>query len=285
MLDLCNFDLNRMERFGPFEVYGYRFQPKDTRHRRPPAYEPRGMYTNASVKVPKRQRDSVIFLGGRDLTNRKRKLIEDMMVIASLLVGHNVELKSHSGWREFPLCRGKHLKQVAYDWNDFRIALETATARLLEPEWKRLYENGFHIRMLYCYSDTTTAELRFLGYCAIWEFLYYCNNRIVSYKKLTDTSLQAKLCYLVSRYLLEHGMRVSHDALRVFCDMRNQFAHSGKLPILNPKSPYRSLTWEECREEIGVFEGLTQALVLKTLAVDLQNCSIGMLAANRLIKN
>jgi len=189
-------------------------------------------------------------------------------MVVSICIGRNVVPKFYERRLEFPLCSAKHCEIVSRNSTELNAHLETAIAQIRESEWQRKYDNGFHVRAFYNASDIFVAEPRFLADVTIWEYLYYCNNRGMSYDTLRSVSLNTKINYLVKEYLVDNVSSIPEKCLRIFSDIRHQLSHNGKLPIENPKSPFKHLGWNGCREYLKLFKRLTQVLVLKTMEID-----------------
>ena len=177
--------------------------------------------------------------------------------------------------REFPLCSKKHCEMVSRNSLELKTHLDSAIAATQESEWQRKYDDGFHVKAFYNAAEILVTEPRFLADITVWEYLYYCNNRTMTYDTLRRVSLNTKINYLVKKYLVDSVSSIPGERLKIFADMRNQLSHNGKLPIDNPKSRFRHLSWVGCRKYIRLFNHLTQALVLKTLEIDaLENLKI-----------
>jgi hypothetical protein len=273
---LYNLNFLKAEDFQPFTVDGYTFYPVPERQpRKQVVYTPehalrfnRRVHLNARVSIPARQKDSILRKGGKDLNNRKIKFLEDLLVIISICIGRNVVPKFCEKRLEFPLCSAKHCEMVSKNSTELRTHLESAISEIRKDEWQQKYDNGFHVRAFYNASDIFVAEPRFLADITIWEYLYYCSNRSMSYYALTNVSLNTKLNYLVRKYLMDNVRSIPEERLRIFKDIRHQLSHSGKLPIENPQSPFQHLGWSGFREYLKLFRHLTQVLVLKTIGID-----------------
>ncbi|MCK5594852.1 hypothetical protein KAI19_01590 [bacterium] len=202
---------------------------------------------------------------------RSIKFLEDLLVVISICIGRNVVPKFYEKRLEFPLCSAKHCEIISKNSTELKTHLKTAITEIFKNEWQEKYDNGFHIRAFYNASSIFFTEPRFLEDVTIWEYLYYCNNRSVSYDALTSTSLNTKINYLVKKYLVSSVASIPEECLRIFSDVRNQLSHSGKLPIENPKSPFQHLDWDECKKYLELFRHLTQVLVFKTMGLDTFN--------------
>lgn len=276
LLRLYNLNFRYAEDFQPFTVDGYTFYPIPERQpqrrvRTTPDEElryNRGMHLNARVSIPAKQRDSIFRKGGRYSRHRRIKFLEDLLMVVSICIGQNVVPKFYEKRLEFPLCSRKHCEMVSRNSTELKAHLETAITEIRKSEWQRKYDNGFHVRAFYNASDIFVTEPRFLADVTIWEYLYYCNNRSMSYDTLQRVRLNTKINYLVKEYLVHSVASIPEERLRIFRDIRNQLTHSGKLPIENPKSPFQRLGWSGCGEYLRLFSHLTQVLVLKTMGID-----------------
>jgi len=276
IFNLYNFNFHFEEDFAPFEIHGYTFFPiQGKQPKKRMIYTSsyflesnRCMELNAKVSIPSRQRDSVFRKGGIYHDGRKIKLLDDLLVIISILIGRNVIPKSYEKLLEFPLCSGKHCECVSRNSDELQKHLSIATPSILARDWQEKYENGFHVRSFYNASNIFVAEPRFLADMAIWEYLYHRYHRNLSYDSLNKRTLNTKINFLVKEYLLPSLTSLPEERLRIFSDMRNQLSHNGKLPIQNPRSPFIGLGWIGCRKYLKLFNRLTQVLILKTLGVD-----------------
>lgn len=284
---LCNLQFLEHSRFKPFEIAGYRFEPIPQKlpitRNRAHNLNTCNMHITARVTLPSRQRDSVLFRGGRLDDRWKRKFIEDILILMSILISRKVVLRCHRVYRFFPTWAGLHCEEVARDSASLRDYLAVAIPEILGRDWQRRFVDGFHVRTFYNFSDITNAEARYLADITIWEFLYYCENKtILTYDQLVRKSLNAKLNFLLKTYLIPSHKKIRHNQLDVFVHLRNQLSHNGKLPIENPKSRFRTLNWNGCKAYMDLFKRLTQALVLKTLNIDARK-TLGMTELKELL--
>jgi hypothetical protein len=274
--NLYNFNFFSAEDFQPFTVDGYTFSP--TPERQPQngiIFSPedelkfnRRMSLNAKVSIPARQRNSVFRKGGVYTGNRKIKFLEDLLNVISICIGRNVVPKFHKKRHEFPLCSAKHCDLISKNSTELEIDLNIVAPRILDLDWQRKYDNGFHVRKFYNSSDIFVLEPRFLADITIWEYLYSCNHRDMPYGRLNRVTLNTKINYLIKTYLLTTVSAIPEEQFRIFSDLRNQLSHNGKLPIQNPSSPHLNLAWAASKKYMILFRRLTQALVLKTIGID-----------------
>ncbi len=273
---LYNLNFLWADDFQSFTVDGYTFHPiSEKQPVRNSTYNSnnavkynRNMHLNARVSLPPRQKDSIFHKGGRYTENRKIKFLEDILVVISVCIGRNVVPKFYKTRRDFPLCSAKHCETASKNSNELKAHLEIAIEEIMKSEWQEKYDNGFHIRAFYNAANILVAEPRFLADVTIWEYLYYCNNRSMTYDKLICISLNTKINYLVKQYLVDNKSSIREERLRVFSDLRNQLSHYGKLPIENPKSMFQKMGWHGCEKYLLFFKRLTQALVLQTIKID-----------------
>lgn len=277
LLRLYNLNFLFAEDFQPFTVDGYTFYPiperQPQRRVRTTSYYMlrynRRMHLNARVSIPAKQKDSIFRMGGRYSMHRRFKFLEDLLMFVSVCIGRNVVPKFCEKRIEFPLCSKKHCEIISKNSVELKTHLKTVITEIFKSEWQEKYDNGFHVRAFYNASSIFFTEPRFLEDVTIWEYLYYCNNRGVSYDTLTRISLNTKINYLVNECLISGVASIPDERLRIFSDIRNQLSHSGKLPIENPRSPFQHLDWDGCKEYMILFKRLTQVLVLKTVGLDI----------------
>jgi hypothetical protein len=275
-LGLYNLNFLQAKDFQPFTIDDYVFSPIPNKQPQIKSVNTsveiltynRNMHLNAHVCISAKQRDSVFRQGGKYSGNRKIKFIEDLLMVISICIGRNVVPVFYKTRLEFPLCSAKHCLMVSRNSTELSTHVKTAIAQIQDNTWQRKYDNGFHVRGFYNTSDILVAEPRFLADVTIWEYLYYCNNRSLTYEELRTVLLNSKINYLVREYLIDTVTAFPQERLRIFSDLRNQLSHNGKLPIENPKSPFSHLGWNGCREYLKLFNHLTQVLVLKTMGID-----------------
>ena len=139
IFNLYNFNFHFEEDFAPFEIHVYTFFPiQGKQPKKRMIYTSsyflesnRCMELNAKVSIPSRQRDSVFRKGGIYHDGRKIKLLDDLLVIISILIGRNVIPKSYEKLLEFPLCSGKHCECVSRNSDELQKHLSIATPSIL----------------------------------------------------------------------------------------------------------------------------------------------------------
>lgn len=274
--------------FPPFTVDDYEFHSQAPKN--PP---PIHIYThvmairsnrihrqNAFTQFSHSQEDSVLYRGGMIGTaaqpTQRRKFLEDILLLGSLLTASNWFMYSRRHIGEYPVVAKNHLRTIARDYLELQQDLPQLTTRLKDPAWQQQFNNGFHLKMLLNSSNNINTESRFLSRVIIWEFLY---------SKLFDReseNLQEIIKAILEHYwgtqvdqtiFLTH--RVNGLSKNIFYVLRNQLAHSGKLPIDRPyaeqwmiqipwEAPYGSMTGD-LRRYLIFFDELTQVIVMKTM--------------------
>lgn len=275
-LNLYNLNFLDVKHFKNFNIDGYSFYPISTKQpARKQIYSSgdflksnRKMHLNSYVIIPNKQESSIFYKGGKYSYHRERKFLDDLLNVISILVGRNVVTKFWEKYNDFPLCSSKHCSMISVNSTELQRDLEVAVSEIKNIDWQQKYDNGFHIVMFYNGTNVFVQEHRFLANMAIWEYLFYCDNRNKSYDYIENTSLNAKICFLVKKYFLHKKNKVRQENLRIFSDLRNQLSHSGKLPIKNPKSRYQKLSYIGCGKFMELFQHLTQVLVLKTVSIE-----------------
>lgn len=282
-LKICNLDFEVGKNPEKFEIDGYKFFPINE------AIKEKVTYTNrdftkyhrkhkvtCKVIVPKKQNDSIIFKGGRitqkfseSQTGRKRKFIEDILLIISLLIGRNVVLYSRKNFGQFPVIPFKNLKQISSNSDELRADLSIALRKIKTYEWQRKFNNGFHLIMLYYHANILHDESRFLANFVIWEWLY-----AHIYGKESGNLREIISSILHSVWMSDVDQNIYNASKHnIFSVLRNQLAHSGRLPINRPyaKTWMKQLSSEDIRAFFDFFNTLTQVLVMKTINPNCEN--------------
>lgn len=280
--------------FEPFDVEGYRFT---SAHPKPAGWpehsgssgehrvNARSVTVTGFVEFSGRQEDSILFKGGvigsRKVT-RKRKLIDDVLLLACLMTGRNWWLYSRRIYPDFPVVNKNHLKCIApgRGGEDAGLLIEKALRRVRLEPWQTQFEGGFHLRMLCNHSNILVTEVRFVSLVIIWEWLF-AHLQNPSGASVSDESGNLKEVFTAVLEEYWPG-EVNAEVLRsecIFHVLRNQLAHCGRLPI---DREYASDWMKElpCEfepfsgEGVGIidyihfFQQLTQVVVLKTLGLD-----------------
>lgn len=233
---------------------------------------------NAFVEFNGRQEDSILFSGGitGDIRKpRKRKLIDDVLVVGSLLNGRNWVLRARMNYQypSSPVISHPYLEDIGlHGRNQIESYFNTAFGKIKNIDWQQQYENGFHLRMLLNRANITNNESRFISNMVIWEWLY---------PHLTNPNRkESHNLHLIINEVLKHFFSSSpfngKKEDNIFYVLRNQLAHSGKIPInrLGVSSWMINLSWNGDANNPGIkkylsfFGKLTQVVVLKTLGID-----------------
>lgn len=287
---LVNVDVRLEDGQDFFTVDAYRIYP--VRYDFKAKEDSRRHKQNASVKFNGNQEDSILFKNVIITSNRKkprkRKLIDDVLVLGSLLNGRNWELYSRISYRypSAPLIPKHHLEDLGLDEkvkieSYFNAALE----KIRDTTWQKQYENGFHLRMLLNHANIIHLESRFLSNVVIWEWLYL---------HLTNPNRLEKkypLNFILNNVIKNFWPNMAFDGNNIFFVLRNQLAHSGKLPIdRGYAEPW--MTQLVCngddrnpgvKQYLKFFDRLTQVVVLKTLDIDAE--IIGSHELSNFLKN
>jgi len=139
-------------------------------------------------------------------------------------------------------------------------------ATIRDVKWQRRFLNGFHLRMLYNSANVFTGETRFLSNMVIWEWLF---SRLKG--KESDNRTEIIAGVLIEYWHDETNHQVFGKGKRnILYVLRNQLAHSGRLPIDRPyaDSVMRRLSGDDVGAYQKLFDTLTQTVVLKTLGLD-----------------
>ena len=279
--------------FEPFDVEGYHFTslypkpagwPENSGRSGQSGFDTRSVTHTGFVEFSGRQEDSILFRGGVIGTargTRKRKLIDDVLLLACLLTGRNWWLYSRRMYPDFPVINANHLSCIApgEGGQDAGLMIEEALQCVRSELWQTQFEGGFHLRMLRNHANILATEARFLSLVVIWEWLFaHLQNPIGA--SISDESRDLKEIF--TTVLEEYWPGKVNSSLLlsecIFHVLRNQLAHSGRLPIDRDKSPgwmkklhcdfrYFSGKGVGVIDYIHFFQQLTQVVVLKTLGV------------------
>jgi len=239
---LTNVTFLRDEYFEPFSVDRYTFFSNRSLNQeasgvrvydKKEAWDHRQHKQNAYVKYSI-QEPSILFRGGRVGNRRKsiqRKLLEDLLVLGSLLTSRNWQLYSRRNHPQFPAVSSNHLEHISKDSKQCKKYLNTALTKLKDPAWQTQFDSGFHLRMLLNHSNILNTESRFLAMVVIWEWLY---PHLKNPKGATPSDESNNLVKIFSFILKQFWPSEFNPILaksNIFHVLRNQLAHSGKLPI------------------------------------------------------
>lgn len=280
VIKICNLNFEGDNNFYEFEIDGYKFLPTIDTKKENIVYNKsyfikyqRKHKETCKVIVPKKQNDSIIFMGGRitrkfseSQTGRKRKFTEDILLLISLLIGRNVVLYSQKNCRQFPAIPCKRLKPISSNSNELKADLLKVLQQIKNNDWQKKYDNGYHLIMLYYHANILHEESRFLSHFVIWEWLYahFSGKESRDLRRIFSSIL---LNYWKSN-LNENIFNV--DKHNIFTVLRNQLAHSGRFPINRPFADewMKELTMDEIIPYINFLDTLTQLIVLKTLGLN-----------------
>lgn len=234
---------------------------------------------NAYLEFSGTQPESILFKGGliiSDDSQRKRKLVDDILVIGSLIDGTNWGFYSNRNAKSFPLASHPYLESIQLSTkNDIEGGFKNALDCLKSSQWQTQFENGFHLRMLLNRANIYNTESRFLSNVVIWEWLYpHLKNPKGASVDDETTDLAVIFSFILDQYWPDRVFR----GVNIFHVLRNQLAHSGKVPIDRNRQlvePWmRKLTWLREDSTPGIddylqfFDKLTQVLILKTLNIN-----------------
>lgn len=242
-----------------FEIFGYSFTRKD----------------DDVYGVSGEQRLSIIRLGGSFGDSRMPRpfeLLDDILIIGSLLTGRN--------WFREELNNIEYPQRLLSNINSFKSLffknpqklfsiIELCLNKMSDQKWQQKYENGFHLKMLLNHSNIFHDEAKFLSMMVIWEWLY--------------THIEGKESFdlqkIIQKVLIDSFGKHSVPKKNIFYVLRNQLAHSGRLPI---DREYAEVWMENLSHEDGddlhnssikrylsFFDELTRIVVFKTLDIHL----------------
>ena len=274
--------------FKPFKVDGHTFYSQN------PQNQPRSrVYTstqalrdnrrhrqNAYVEYSGAQGASILFRGGRvgtDCRNsRERKFLEDLLVFGSILTPQNWQLFSRRDFTQYPVISRNHMEYISKNAEQCKQHLDIAVSKLKDASWQIQFENGFHFLMLLNHANILNAESRFLSMVVIWEWLYpHLRNPNGATPKDESNNL-LEVFFFILKQFWPSQFNISLERSNIFHVLRNQLAHSGKLPINRSyaKLWMTQILWDYEDTTKGIsdylkfFDRLTQIVVLKTIGID-----------------
>lgn len=235
---------------------------------------------NAYVEHESKQEESVIFRGGLEgnkLRPRKRKFLDDLLVLGSVLTARNWGLFSRRDSTQYPVVSRNHLEYISKDAGECKQHLDTAVGKLKDATWQKQYDNGFHLSMLLNHANILNSESRFLSMVTIWEWLYpHLKNPIQATSNDESENLHEVFSFILKNFwpneadstIFTNG-RVGGVSKNVFYVLRNQLTHSGRLPIDRSYAEQwmKNLGRGDSRY-LKFFDRLTQIVVLKTLGIE-----------------
>ncbi|MFZ2187782.1 MAG: hypothetical protein WAV46_04125 [Candidatus Moraniibacteriota bacterium] len=273
----------------PFSAFGYTFYPKNIK--KFPKNEIRITTSkqiiksnrkhkqNAYVEYSGHQIDSILYRGGRVGENKfksiKRKFLEDILVIGSLLSAQNWQLFSRRSLSHYPLVSRNMLECISDNADQCGKQIGIAAEKLTNPLWQKQFDDGFHLRMLINHSNIFITESRFLNMVVIWEWLYpHLKNPSGATPSDESSNLKEIFSFILKKYWPKDFNEQLFEKSNIFHVLRNQLAHSGKTPIDRSYAEewMTKIQWEKGLEQyLRFFDNLTQVLVLKTLGIDAES--------------
>jgi hypothetical protein len=234
---------------------------------------------NAFVEFSGKQRSSLLFEGGvvgNKKNYRKRKLLDDILVIGSILDGWNWALYSRRNFPCYPAISQPYLEGIdLVGKNDIEECFNKILNKIMNNSWKKQYENGFHLRMLLNRANIINHESGFLSNVVIWEWLY---PHLKNPNGAMSNDKNYGLIEIINSILRHFWLDNSGCENEIFYVLRNQLAHSGRLPINSNRRHVedlmKKLKWERSLGKPGIldyilfFDKLTQTVVLKTLDIN-----------------
>lgn len=234
---------------------------------------------NAYIQFSHKQLDSIIFKGGRIGTRArltlKRKFIEDILILGSLLTAQNWCLYSRRNTSGYPVTPTNHLRSISRDYQELQQDLPILIAKLKDSSWQQQFDGSFHLISLLNHSNINNSESRFLSMVVIWEFIYA---KLFGESENLHKIIKGLLEYFwpnkVNTNIFQNS-RIQRISKNFFYVLRNQLAHSGKLPINRPyaeswmcsvpfEAPFGSMT-KDIMDYLRFFDELTQVIVMKTM--------------------
>lgn len=227
------------------------------------------------------QADSIIFRGG-NITDRAgnllqpRKFIDDILLIGSISFGWNWNLHHRIKSPSFPPTSIPYLTNIELSGrNAIEQHFQKTISKIQDISWQQQFANGFHLRMLLNHANINHTESRFLSNIVIWEWLYPHLKNPDGATRSDEDHLNIVIDYILDKF----WPRRTYKGKNIFHILRNQLAHSGKIPINrnNADSWMTELEWKANASGAGVedyisfFEKLTQVVVLKTLDINVEN--------------
>lgn len=273
----------------PFSVDGYTFHPQNSlSNRNQPVRVIRGdrilndnrrHKQNAYVEYKGKQKESIIFMGGLEgnrFRPRKRKFLDDILLLGSILTAQNWGLFSRRNTTQYPVVSRNHLEYISKDAGQCKQHLDIAVNKIKDALWQKQFDNGFHLRTLLNHANILNAESRFISMVVIWEWLYpHLKNPNGTTPNDESNNLLEIFSFILKTYW-PTKFNVILDTKNILHSLRNQLAHSGKLPIDRSYAEtwMTQIPWEGNGTSRGIsdylkfFDRLTQVLVLKTIGID-----------------
>ncbi|HAH04570.1 MAG: hypothetical protein UV78_C0063G0002 [Parcubacteria group bacterium GW2011_GWA2_43_17] len=272
----------------PFSVSGYTFYPANSQNRpssEVSIYRDKKIFRgnikhkqNAYVEYTGVQENSIVFRGGLEgnkYHHRQRKFLDDLLVLGSILTARNWGLNSRRYSEKYPVVSRNHLENISKDAERCKKHLEIAVKKLKDLAWQKQFENGFHLSMLLNHANIFNVESRFLSMVVVWEWLYpHLKNPNGATSNDELYNLLKIFAFILKQYW-PAKFNASLESHNIFCVLRHQLAHSGRLPINRSYAePWMKQISLDRNETINIsvyfkfFDCLTQIIVLKTLGID-----------------
>ena len=202
--------------------------------------------------------------------------MEDILVLGSLLTARNWQLFSRQDFTQYPVVSRNHLEYISKYAEQCRQDLEKAISKLKDKSWQKQFENGFHLVMLLSSANILNAESRFLSTVVIWEWLYPHLKNPNGATSSDESNKLLKIFSFILKKVWPQDFNSSLESSNIFRVLRNQLAHSGKLPINRNYAAdwMKQIKWEYedttkgIKNYLNFFDRLTQIVVLKTLGID-----------------
>lgn len=284
--------------FPPFTVEGYEFCSQ-VPSSRPPTYVYTAVMASRSNRINRQngyvqfshsQEDSILYRGGL-MGNRyrpqRRKFIEDILLLASILTSYNWAMYSRRHTSPYPVAAANHLRTISVNSTELEADLAVLISKVKDSAWQKQFDDGFLLRMLLNSSNNTGTESRFLSQIIIWENLY---------SKLFGTeseNLQQIIKEILEYFwpgqvntsiFLTHRDRASGQSKNILYVLRNQLAHSGKIPIDRHYAEdwMKQLPWEadyattdkDIKRYLTFFDELTLVVIMKTMGLSPETRSV-----------
>ncbi|MBI2047893.1 MAG: hypothetical protein HYT27_02025 [Parcubacteria group bacterium] len=234
---------------------------------------------NAYVEYGGAQQDSILFMGGLEGNRyrpRKRRFLDDILVLGSILTARNWGLYSRRNNTQYPVVSRNRLEYISKNASECKQHLDIAINKIKDSAWQRQFDNGFHLRALLNHANIINAESRFLSMVVVWEWLYpHLKNPNGATSSDESNNLLNIFAYILKQYWPSR-LNATLENNNIFHVLRNQLAHSGKLPIDRSYAEdwMTQILWDGNGTAGGIndylrfFDRLTQIVVLKTIGID-----------------
>ena len=206
----------------------------------------------------------------------QRKFLEDILLLGSLLTKNNWSMYSRRYTAGYPLIPANHLRTISTGYIELQQDLSALIVKLKDPTWQGQFDNGFHLIMFLNHSNINSTEQRFLSMVVVWELLYakLFGRESMSLQEIMKRILKHFWGNQVNSSIFLTG-NVGGFSKNIFHVLRNQLAHSGRLPIDRPYAEQwmTQIQWQVpfgsgikgMMEYLIFFDELTQVIVMKTM--------------------